>query len=177
MQDLLRGQIHLSELLINKMLTEFTNGTEYEGNVSIVLVGEGRVHVQLANPIYRIKELELQLIEFRHDPENTIVQLRVGEVLSNSILTKPLTKALKWKILSGVVQKIGAAYLPEGIQLLDIQGDEIAININQWIRSAIGESLFLPVVGNFLEVAQLSSVKILEGEVAVTVNVRSVVDA
>ena len=166
MQDLLSGRISLSEVFVNKILAEFTDGTEYEKEVSIVLVGEDRVTIKVKKPLFNISEVSLKLEKVIHDRTATTVQFRVGEVGSNNFLVKPAVVALKSKLLSWFVQRIGTAHLPKGIRIV-VNGDQIFVEMRQWLHSTKVGSMEMPVIGKILETARISSARIAQGEMVV----------
>ena len=172
MQDLLSGRVRFSEVLVNRLLTEITNGTEFEGAFSVGLIGEDTVNIKLTKPIYSIHAVNLRLERVSHDSEETTVQFRVGEVVSDNILAKPMVHVLKSKVLSWLVQKSGAKRLPKGMGI-EVNGDQIRVEMRQMLRStALGE-IQLPAVGNVLETVRLSEVQVLQGEIVIDISLKS----
>ena len=169
MQDLLSGQIKLSEVLVNRLIEE----TEYGAVFRVILVGDDTVNIKFAKPICSISEVALRMEKLRHDTEGTMAQFRVEEVVSKNIFVKPLFGALKSKLIWWLVPKTGSARLPKGIRV-EVSDDRIAVEMRQWLRAtAIGETQF-PVVETLLETSRVSSFKILKGAIVLDISLENI---
>ena len=162
MQDLLSGQIRLSEVFVNRCVDE----TEFKGMLSIILVGEDTVIIKFTESIYSISAVSLRLENIRHDSVETSVQFRVGNVVSKNLLAKPLVVIMKNRFLSWLVQIIGSVNLPTGI-IVSVKGEEIKLEMQQWfLNTSIGK-MDMPIIGNVFKKTKVTLVKFHKGEIVI----------
>ena len=166
MQNLLSGRIHISQELVNKLVYEFTNGTEYAEKFQVILIDADKAALRMTKPLYDVDEVALHLDGVRHNRKETNIQFKIGEVATKNRLMKPLVGVLKSKLLKWVLQKIGSVKLPSGIEI-SVNGEIIQLEIRKWLENTYFGTLEFAVVGKLIDTIEIVSARIDEAELVV----------
>ena len=165
-KNLLSGRINITQELVNKLVCEFTNGTEYAGQFQVILLGTDKAVLRMNKPLYDVDEVALHLDGVRHNRKETVFQFKIGEVTTKNILMKPLVGVLKSKLLSWFLQKIGSVRLPSGIEI-SVNGEIIQLEIRKWLENTNIGALEFAVVGKIIDTLEIVSARIDQGELVV----------
>ena len=170
MAYLLSGKISMTEEFVNRLITELTKGTEYADQFHVSLVGGNKVAVELRKPICDVDGVSLTLSGVQHNLQQTLIQFKLDDVTTKSILMKPLIGMLKSKLISWVLQKVGAIKMRSGIQV-SVSGETINLEIREWLQRTEAGSLDFPVLGKLIDTMEIVSARIDSGEVIVEAKV------
>ena len=166
MQNLLNGRINMSEELVNRLVTEFTEGTEYAKQFRVTLAGADKAVIAIQKPIHDVNGVSLFLTGVWHNQNETAIQFKVDDVTTSSLLMKPLISVLKNKFMGWLLQKIVASKLPPGIQC-SVNGATIKLEIRKWLQNKDASAIVFPVLGKLIDTMEISSARIDPGEVVV----------
>ena len=166
MQSLIDAQVRLSEVFVNKLVREFSEGTRYEKQFTVILVGDDKLIIRTAIPIYDIDEITLHLGFIKHNQQETNIQFQVGMVTTKNILLKPLIAVMKSKLSSWLIEKIGVGRLPAGVNIA-INGEKVQLEIRKFLQKSRVGTLEYPILGRLIDTVEVVSVKIGQGEVLV----------
>ena len=172
MKNLLSGRINITQELVNKLVNEFTNGTEYAGQFQVILIDANKAALRLTKPLYDVDEVSLQLDDVNHNRKKTNIQFRIGEVTTKNKIMKPLVGVLKSTLLKWVLQKIGSVKLPSGIEI-SVNDEIIQLEIRKWLENTYFGTLEFAVVGKLIDTIEIVSARIDEAELVVETKIAS----
>ena len=166
MQSLMDAQVRLSEVFVNKLVREFSEGTRYEKQFTVILAGDDKLIIRTAIPMYDIDEITLHFDFINHNQQETNIQFQVGKVITKNILLKPLIAVMKSKLSSWLLEKIGSGRLPAGVNIA-VNGEKVQLEIRKFLQKSRVGTLEYPILGRLIDTVEVVSVKIGQGEVLV----------